>query len=122
MTNQTAIIAAVAAITTTAGLSAVDVTDFEGEVDFLLHHAAATGTLTPTVTAKLQHSVDGSTNWADVTGGAFAAITGTAGLQRKRLKVDGLRKFVRLHNTVSGTTPSAILGRVLVGAKKYGNA
>lgn len=120
--NQTAIIAPVAAITSTAGLTAVDVTEFEGEVDILLHHAAATGSSTPTITPKLQHSVDGSTNWADVTGGAFTAITGAAGLQRKRLKVDSLRKFVRLYNTASGTTPSAVLGCVLVGSKKYGNA
>lgn len=122
MKNQTAILAAVAAITTTAGLTAVDVSDFEGPIDILLHHAAATGSSTPTVAAKLQHSVDGSTNWADVTDGAFTAITTTAGLQRKEINVDGLRKFVRLHNTVSGTSPSAVLGCVVVGSKKYGNA
>ncbi len=122
MKTQTAIIAAVAAITSTAGLTAVDISEFEGPIDILLHHAAATGSSTPTVTPKLQHSVDGSTNWADVTDGAFTAITGTAGLQRKELNVDRLRKFVRLYNTVSGTSPSAVLGCVVVGSKKYGNA
>ena len=123
MSDQNAIIAPVAAVTTTAALSTVvDISSFEGEVDFLLHHAAATGSSTPTVTMKLQHSVDGSTNWADVADGGFTAITATAGLQRKRMNIDRLRKFVRLHGTVSGTSPSATLGCVLVGDKKYGNA
>lgn len=122
MKNQTAILASVAAVTTTAALTGANLTDFEGPIDILLHHAAATGSDTPTVTVKLQHSVDGSTNWADVAGGGFTAIGATAGLQRKEINADGLRGFVRLHATVAGTSPSAVLSCVVVGSKKYGNA
>lgn len=121
MKHQTTILAAVAAITTTAGLTAVDLRDYEGDVDILLHHAAATGT-TPSIAFKLQHSDDNST-FSDVTGGAFTAVTNAAGgLQRKEIRADGLKRYVRLHATVSGTTPSVYAGAVVIGSKKYGNA
>lgn len=45
-----------------------------------LHVEAFTGT---DVTIKIQHSNDGSTGWADVTGGAFTQVTGSAPLSQR---------------------------------------
>lgn len=65
--------------------------------------SAVSGT-TPTMTVKLQDSVDG-TNWFDVTGGATASITAT-GPQLVRIASTPIAPFVRLVWTLGGTTPS----------------
>lgn len=64
---------------------------------------AASGT-TPTMTVKLQDSLDG-TNWFDVTGAATTSIT-AAGSQLVRVTNTAIGPFVRLVWTIGGTTPS----------------
>lgn len=70
-----------------------------GIVEALIQVTAVTGT-TPSLTPKLQVSLDGAT-WFDATTGA--AIT-TAGAQR--LQCLTLAAYARVAYTVSGTTPN----------------
>lgn len=76
-------------VLTSNGLSAV------------LHVNAVSGTSTPTITVKIQHSVDGNT-YADLV--TFAAATGKGS---QYLSVSGtVNRYLQVIYTVSGTTPS----------------
>ncbi|MFI7707607.1 hypothetical protein [Nonomuraea sp. NPDC049480] len=65
-----------------------------------LHVTAASGT-TPSLTAKVQHSVDNSV-WVDLI--TFTAAT-AAGSQRRTV-TGTVNRYVRETHTISGTTPS----------------
>jgi hypothetical protein len=67
-----------------------------------LQVTAVSGT-TPSITAKVQHSTDGST-WADLV--TFTAVTASNNAQR--IAVSGtVNRYLRALWTISGTTPSA---------------
>jgi hypothetical protein len=69
-----------------------------------------------TVNAKIQHSADGSTGWADYTppGGAAAdaaitAITAASTQEKKSIDLSGAYQYVRISETVAfvgGTAPT----------------
>ena len=61
------------------------------------------GTGTPTLSAKLQESTDGSTNWTDVTSGAFTAVSVSNTIVP--LCVKPTKQYVRSTATVVGTNP-----------------
>lgn len=105
------------AITATDTGAAVNVADFSGLGLLVLNASAGTGT-TPTSAVKLQHSDDGSTGWAD-TGHAFAAQAAVASFQSLLVNTDSLKKFVRVVNTLGGTTPGYSYGVSLIGGKQY---
>lgn len=68
-----------------------------------LQVSAVSGTGSPTLTVKLQHSVDDAV-WADVTGGAFTAVTAVGG---QFIEFSGtVNRYLRVVSTISGTTPS----------------
>lgn len=109
------VLAVAASITATGNGTAVDVGTYQG----LCHlHLNAGPTNAGTDTIKLQHSEDGSTNWADVDGAAFAAVTTSASAQTLTINSDKLRKFVRVVDTLAGAT-SIVRGVTLVGRKQY---
>lgn len=75
-----------------------------------------------TATLKVQASVDGSTNWTDIPGGATAALAAPGiaqvELQADRVKGLGLGEFVRAVVTVAAATvPTALL--VEAGDMRY---
>ncbi len=75
-----------------------------------IHVFAATGT-TPSITGKIQHSVDGTT-YTDVPGLTFNALT-AVGSQRLVTPVQQtIQPFVKATYTISGTTPQFL---VLIG-------
>lgn len=117
MSRQTQQLAAVAALSTTAGGTAVDVSEFHGKAQVILIHTA-TGTPGHTVDFKLQHSEDNST-WADVTGAAFVQVTSVAaGTKVIEVDADKLSRYLRLHRTVSASAVCTA-GAVVVGKKQY---
>lgn len=66
--------------------------------------SAISGTATPTLNAKLQHSTDGSTGWADIPDGGFTARTTVGG---EFIEFTGtVNRYLRVLTTVSGTSPS----------------
>lgn len=95
---------ALGAQTATANGDAVDLVDYDGNAALIFQTAAPSGTDTPTMALKLQHSADGSTSWADVSG-ATATYT-AAGVDKIVVNTDKCRRYVRAVATISGTNPS----------------
>ena len=87
-------------ITATGSGSAQDMRGAQ-EVLCLLDVTVVGGSASPTLTLRVQGSVDGSTNWT--TQGTFTAVT-AAGSQEMRLV--GGQRYMRADYTVSGTSPS----------------
>lgn len=109
-------LSAVLAVTATGNGAAVNVGDYQGVA--LLHLNAGAGDA-GTTTVKLQHSEDGTTNWADVPGAAFAAVGTTASAQTLKLNADVFRKFVRVVDTLAGGASEISRSVVLVGVKQF---
>ena len=101
---------------TGATTNIADLKDFEGDILFLLDSGAAASS--GTMTGKIQHSLNGTTGWDDVTGGGFTAVAQTASRQTLVLNGDDLRRYVRFVGTIaaSGTTTYSVVGFAL---KKY---
>lgn len=110
------VLAVAASITATGNGTAVDVGAYQGLCQL---HLNAGPTNAGTDTIKLQHSEDGSTNWADVDGAAFAAVTTSASAQTLTINSDKLRKFVRVVDTLAGGATAVVRGVTLVGRKQY---
>jgi hypothetical protein len=86
--------------------------------NFLLSVGARTGT-SPTLDVKVQHSDDGSTGWADVTGGAFSQTTNVG---FKELTVKNTKRYLRVVRTLGGTSPNFTLAVIcLAGDPLRGN-
>ena len=103
---------------TGATTNIADLKDFDGDIQIILDSGAAAAS--GTMTGKIQDSADGSTGWADVTGGGFtAAAANTAGFATLILNSDILRRYVRVLFTVTGGTgtgAASVMGR---GSAKY---
>ncbi len=109
-------LAVAASITATGNGSAVNVGEYQSLAQLVLNSGP---TNAGTNTVKLQHSEDGSTNWTDVPGGAFAPV-GTIGSQQSLLiNSDRLLKFARVVDTLAGGATSVVRSVSLVGKKQY---
>lgn len=111
-------IAACAKVTASGNGTGVDVSDYVGDVKFTLDSSAGGGT-TPTLDVKLQESDDDAT-YTDVTGGAFTQVTDAGpAFQSLTINVDGLKKYVRAVDTVTGTSPEFSRSVQMAGEKQY---
>jgi hypothetical protein len=109
-------LAAPAAIAATTTGTAVEISDLTGN-GYAVLNSAATGGAGMTSDVKIQHSDDGSTNWTD-SGFAFDQVTNAAAsYQAKFISLDQFKKFVRVVNTLAGTTPTVVYAVELVGTK-----
>ena len=103
-----------AALTATDNGAAVDVSKFTGN-GYVVLNSSATGGAGQTSDVKIQHSDDGATNWTD-TGVAFAQVTNAAAsFQALYVPLDQFKKFVRVVNTLAGTTPTVTAGVTMIG-------
>lgn len=102
---------------TGATTNIADLKDFDGDIQIILDSGAAASS--GTMTGKIQDSADGSTGWADVTGGGFTAVAQTAAKQVLTINRDGIKRYIRFVGTIaaSGTTIYSVNG---YGLKKYG--
>lgn len=92
--------------------SSVDLSsDGANIVSAILVVGNAAGT-SPTMDIKLQESTDGSTNWTDVTNGAFTQVTTSNQVQVIPFKPT--KRYVRCTGTVGGTNP-VLETTVLIG-------
>jgi hypothetical protein len=109
-------VASESATFTGATTNIADLKDFEGDVLLLLDSGAAASS--GTMTGKIQHSLNGSSGWDDVTGGGFTAVAQAASRQVLVLNGDDLRRYIRFVGTIasSGTTIYSVVGFAL---KKY---
>jgi hypothetical protein len=109
-------VASESATFTGATTNIADLKDFEGDILLLLDSGAAASS--GTMTGKIQHSLNGSSGWDDVTGGGFTAVAQAASRQVLVLNGDDLRRYIRFVGTIaaSGTTIYSVVGFAL---KKY---
>ena len=78
----------------------------DGEIQVMLDSSIVTGA--GSITCAIQHSVNGTTGFEAVTGGAFAAVTSAAASKQiLTLSKDDIRQYIRVVGTVSGTASAA---------------
>jgi hypothetical protein len=110
----------VAAVTASANGSAIDLQELSGQVAAMADVSAPVAGSSPTMDLKLQDSADGSTGWADVSGGAFVQVTSAASNQKLSLNKDSLKRYVRVVKTIGGTSsPQYLVSVKILGIKKY---
>ena len=108
-----------ASVSATATSSAIDLKDFDGDVLLVLNCAAGTGS-SPTLDVKVQDSDETGGTYGDLSGAAFTQVTTSASLQTLEVNKDECKRFIKLVQTVGGSSPVFVYGISLVGAKKYG--
>lgn len=86
------------AANTAAATSAwIDTANLEGDLIFVQHIGAVTGS----ITGKIQDADDGSgTNPADVTGAAFTAVSSANDIQKIAVQKKFVRRWVRYLGTI----------------------
>jgi len=113
------VLAPVAARTSTFTGTALDLLNYDGLAEIVLHGVRTTGDLLPTI----EDSADGSTGFATIPASALsAALTaiaaGTDFIQARVLDVSIVKRFIRLIGTASNT-PNHTYGATVGGFKKY---
>jgi hypothetical protein len=109
---------AAATVTATDTGTGVSMEGVEGDGHIILN-SSATNTAGNTSTVKLQHSNDnGATDpWTD-TGVAFNQVTNAAAsFQTQFISLDQFKQYVRVVNTLAGTSPSVTYGVEVIGTK-----
>lgn len=110
-------LSAAAAVTASGNVTGVDITSYVGKAMVVLTSAAGAGT-SPTLDVKLQDSATVGGTYADITGAAFAQVTATAVALKLTIDVDAAKPFIRVVDTVSGTSPSFTRGVSLLALKQ----
>ena len=108
-----------ASVSATATSSAIDLKDFDGDVLLVLNSAAGTGS-SPTLDVKVQDSDETGGTYGDLSGAAFTQVTTSASLQTLEVNKDECKRFIKIVQTVGGSSPVFVYGISLIGAKKYG--
>ena len=108
-----------ASVTATATSSAIDLKEFDGDVLLVLNCAAGTGS-SPTLDIKVQDSDETGGTYADLSGATFTQVTDSASVQTLEVNKDECKRFIKIVQTVGGSSPVFVYGISLVGAKKYG--
>ena len=93
--------------------SAIDLLDADGPC-FAVQVIGAVGGSSPSLTGKIQESSDNSI-WTDVSGATFTAVTTSNNVQT--ITFERTKRYVRHARTVSGSSPTFILG-ALIGEQK----
>jgi hypothetical protein len=109
-------VASESATFTGATTNIADLRALDGDIQIILDSSAAAAT--GTMTGQIQGSADGSTGWANVTNGAFAAIAQAASKQVITLSKDDIPRYIRFVGTIAsaGTTTYSVQG---YGVAKY---
>lgn len=108
----------IAARTTTLTGTGIDVTAYEGVLEFEQWVGAVTGT-TPTLDGKLQTSDVIGSGYVDIPGATFAQVTASNNRQFVRVAKTKCKKFVRYVGTKGGTTPNYTYGVGIQALPKY---
>ena len=109
---------ATAAVTATATSSAIDLLEFDGDILLVLDSAAGTGS-SPTLDVKLTNSDASSGTYTDLSGATFTQVTGSASMQTLVINKDSAERYIKIVQTVGGSTPSFTFSINLIGVKKY---
>ncbi len=110
---------ATAAVTSTATSAAIDLKEYDGDVSLILSCAAGTGS-SPTLDVKVQDSDASNGTYGDLSGAAFAQVTDSASVQVITFVKDEAKRYIKIVQTVGGSTPSFTFSINAVALKKYG--
>ena len=108
-----------ASVTATATSGAIDLKEFDGDVLLVLNCAAGTGS-SPTLDIKVQDSDETGGTYGDLSGATFTQVTTSASVQTLEVNKDECKRFIKLVQTVGGSSPVFVYGISLVALKKYG--
>ena len=110
---------ATAAVTSTATSSAIDLLEYDGDVVLILDSAAGGGS-SPTLDIKLTESDTTSGTYTDLSGATFTQVTGSASMQTLAINKDSSKRFIKIVQTIGGSSPTFTFSINLIGVKKYG--
>ena len=110
---------ATAAVTSTARSAAIDLKEDDGDVSLILTSAAGTGS-SPTLDVKVQDSDSSSGTYGDLSGAAFTQVTDSASMQVITFCKDEAKRYIKIVQTVGGSTPSFTFNINAIALKKYG--
>ena len=110
---------ATAAVTSTATSAAIDLKEYDGDVSLILTSAAGTGS-SPTLDVKVQDSDASGGTYGDLSGAAFTQVTGSASMQVITFSKDEAKRYIKIVQTVGGSTPSFTFSINGLALKKYG--
>ena len=109
---------ATGAVTSTATSSAIDLLEYDGDVLLVLDCAAGTGT-SPTLDVKITNSDASSGTYTDLSGATFTQVTDSASMQTLVISKDSAERFIKIVQTITGSSPSFTFSINLIGVKKY---
>ena len=110
---------ATAAVTSTATSSAIDLLEYDGDVLLILDSAAGGGS-SPTLDIKLTESDETGGTYTDLSGATFTQGTGSASMQKLEINKDSSKRFIKIVQTIGGSSPTFTFSINLIGLKKYG--
>jgi len=110
---------ATAAVTSTATSAAIDLKEYDGDVSLILTSAAGTGS-SPTLDVKVQDSDASGGTYGDLSGAAFTQVTDSASMQVITFSKDEAKRYIKIVQTVGGSTPSFTFSINGLALKKYG--
>ena len=110
---------ATAAVTSTATSSAIDLLEYDGDVMLILDSAAGGGS-SPTLDIKVTESEATGGTYTDLSGASFTQVTGSASMQTLAINKDECKRFIKIVQTIGGSSPTFTFSINLVGLKKYG--
>ena len=109
---------ATGAKTSTATSAAIDLLEYDGDILLILDSAAGTGS-SPTLDIKLTECATSGGSYTDLSGATFTQVTGSASLQTLVINKDSAERYIKIVQTIGGSTPSFTFSVNCVGVKKY---
>jgi len=110
---------ATAAVTSTATSSAIDLLEYDGDVMLILDSAAGGGS-SPTLDIKVTESDETGGTYTDLSGATFTQVVDAASMQTLAINKDSSKRFIKIVQTIGGSSPTFTFSINLVGLKKYG--
>ena len=109
---------ATGAVTSTATSSHIDLLEYDGDVLLVLDCAAGTGT-SPTLDIKLTECATTGGTYTDLSGATFTQVTDSASMQTLVINKDSAERYIKIVQTITGSSPSFTFSVNLIGVKKY---
>ena len=110
---------ATAAVTSTATSGSIDLLEYDGDVLLILDSAAGGGS-SPTLDIKLTECATPGGTYTDLSGATFTQVVGAASMQTLTINKDSSKRFIKIVQTIGGSSPTFTFSINLIGLKKYG--
>jgi len=108
-----------ARVSATGSQTGISIVDYIGTLKVVLSASKVSGT-TPTLAVKLEESDTVGGTYTDVTGGGFTTLSDASGTETIHVDTRGLKSFIRVTETLGGTSPVFDSSVIVVGRKQKG--